>query len=142
MIPGLASLDGFSSERRRLHEAALSVLVHFEREGVPFALVLRTFHYFWLSGARPGVYGTHLIDDDLYAACRRRRIAIVTIQAQNPQNPAYDILYVRKKKNPFRARMPAFLVDVARWREAVRYLIERAELVISLVPVDSEGALQ
>jgi hypothetical protein len=128
-------IDELPEPRRTLHRRALGVLERHERDGVPFALVLRSYGITQFFGGR-GIGPGQLFENILLAALDPAGIGV--IQVQMPERaPIYDDNHDQRIFMAVRA--PSLFADYNRWRQAVVSMIARAELIVVVIPQMTPG---
>ena len=133
-FPGAA---GVPERRRPAHNAALAVIQAHERDGSPFALVLRTFgvvQLFTASDAEPGIYFENYLVD-------RLPMGVKVVEVQTPGDLG-DTMFDQSLGSPtISVYAPSLVLADDTWLRAVTYLVERAELIVVVFQMESPGVL-
>jgi hypothetical protein len=133
-IPRVASIKGVDSIRGKFHQGALNLLAAYERERRPFALFLRTFHALELEIG----YQRPLENDIRASLWKRLQLNVITVQINNP---SVDYECSPPGLNPRRRWLPALILDEQFWLEGVRHVLERADIIVSELALETPGAM-
>jgi hypothetical protein len=126
------------ANRRAQHRKAIDVIEAHERGGVPFVLMLQSYRVVTRIVRSETDVGDWL--ENLRTDWRPVGVGFVEVQ---PQGDLSDLLFDREAAH-VRAEIyaPSLVVADATWFDAVTYLIERAEMIVVLMGIDSGGLVR
>jgi hypothetical protein len=120
---------------------AIDVLDHYQREGVPFALMLRTYgitQIFTESDRHAGkLFENHLVDHLMPLG-----VDVIQVQAQGSSGLGDVLFHPALAGGLLSSRAPSLYLRTEVWLEAVTDLIDRAELIVVLLLMATGGVLQ
>ena len=105
-------VDALPEPRRSLHRRAVDVASRFERDGTPFALILKTFgavQFFTESGLQGGDVFENLVFDQLEPA----DIGVIEVQVPDPRG-AGSVLY-DSDAGDMAVRAPSLYIGTDNW---------------------------
>jgi len=150
-VSAFAALEGLPEPERRLHDLGVGVVDRFERDGSPFALLLRTWMVRQLFG-ESDLSGRFWFENHVFDELAH--IGVGTVQVREPDSPFPNVdaegePVAGADADPaidpepvleFTVRTPSLSLN-ERWFEAVTRLVERAELIAMYLPVATPGVV-
>ena len=125
--------------RRRLHRKAVDVVMRHATDGVPFALMLRSYAFTQLFAESEST-APHPLENLVVDGLKGTGIGFVQIQIDD-QGVGND-LYRSALSTDLRVHAPALFIASEGWLEQVSYLIDRAECIIVLLSLATPGVVQ